>query len=483
MRLKHVINILILLGFLIYDILNAQNFNDALRLSEPGLGSSARALSLGNSYTALSNDFSGGFFNPAGLGLIKKQQLFGGFSYNNFNNDVKFFNNRNSSSKSSTDLNQFGFVFPVPTSRGSLVFSIGYNRNKDFTGILGFNGFNNQPNSMIQDLTYGNDDIAFLLGVSYPLYDANDNYLGDTTVINGRLNQTGNILREGSINNYAFSGAIEVAENVFVGATFNILSGDYKNSREYTEEDTRNIYQGLTDPADSTTFDFQSFTINDILSWDISGWNLKFGVLYKLNPIINLGATIKLPSKFKIKESYFVRGNSFFGTGQQFTLDPPIDNRTEYNIKTPFEFSAGAALNLGSATLTGQFNFIDYTQMKFEDGLPQSVISQNNQDINNIFRSVVNYNFGFEYLLPFVNVAARGGFIYQKSAFKNDPSEFDKKYFTAGLGIAPDSDFSVDLAYAHGWWQTFADNYGVNESRTFQDIKKDTFILTFVYKY
>ena len=43
----------------------AQNYNDALLLSEPGLYTGARALSMGNSFTSLSDDISGLLFNPA----------------------------------------------------------------------------------------------------------------------------------------------------------------------------------------------------------------------------------------------------------------------------------------------------------------------------------------------------------------------------------------------------------------------------------
>ena len=49
----------------------SQNSSDALRLSEPGILSNARALSMGNSYLAVSNDFMATRFNPAGLGRIK----------------------------------------------------------------------------------------------------------------------------------------------------------------------------------------------------------------------------------------------------------------------------------------------------------------------------------------------------------------------------------------------------------------------------
>jgi len=48
---------------------SAQNYNDALLLSEPGLYTGAKALGMGNSFLALSDDYSAVIFNPAGLGL------------------------------------------------------------------------------------------------------------------------------------------------------------------------------------------------------------------------------------------------------------------------------------------------------------------------------------------------------------------------------------------------------------------------------
>ncbi|MCK7528229.1 MAG: hypothetical protein MZV64_66985 [Ignavibacteriales bacterium] len=52
--------------------LQAQNYNDAIRLSFPGLGSNARALGMGNAFNALSDDASASYFNPAGFALLKK---------------------------------------------------------------------------------------------------------------------------------------------------------------------------------------------------------------------------------------------------------------------------------------------------------------------------------------------------------------------------------------------------------------------------
>ena len=54
----------------------SQNYNDALLLSQPGLYSDARALGMGNSFSSLSNDFAGVLFNPAGIGLMKKGEIY-----------------------------------------------------------------------------------------------------------------------------------------------------------------------------------------------------------------------------------------------------------------------------------------------------------------------------------------------------------------------------------------------------------------------
>ena len=131
----------------------AQNYNDALLLSEPGLYSGARALSMGNSYTALSNDYSAVLFNPAGLGLIKKFGLSVNIYSNTFNNSISFFNNTSNARRTNVNLNDIGFVYPVPTMRGSLVFALGYSKVKDFNSLTEFDGFNNGNTSMIQNLT------------------------------------------------------------------------------------------------------------------------------------------------------------------------------------------------------------------------------------------------------------------------------------------------------------------------------------------
>jgi hypothetical protein len=77
----------------------------------------------------------------------------------------------------------------------------------------------------------------------------------------------------------------------------------------------------------------------------------------------------------------------------------------------------------------------------------------------------------------------RGGFFVQPSPYQDDPSEFNRKYVTAGLGFLTDETVGIDVAYAYGWWEDFGDNYGSDVSRTFQDVSTSKFMITGIYRF
>jgi len=322
----------------------SQNYNDALLLSEPGLYNSARAFSMGNSFSALSNDFSGVLFNPAGIGLIKKTELSTGMSFNSLNNNTTFFDATSNANSTSINFNQFGLVYPFPTIQGSLVVAMGYNRVKDFNRIMEFDGFNPGNNSMIQTLTGDyNEEIPITndLGLAYEIRDPNTNdYIRDTTLINGFLNQSGQIKKQGYIDKWSFASSFEVAKGFFVGGTFNILSGSYKSESDYREDDTRNNYGSNLElvPGDETTRDFQTFYQNQVIDWDLSGWDSHLGILYNWNDKFRFGASVKFPSYYTIQEDYLVDANSYFGTGFEYSLNPAISDPIQYVIKTPYKY-------------------------------------------------------------------------------------------------------------------------------------------------
>jgi len=467
---------------------NAQDYNDALRLSQPGILTGARALGMGNAYTALSNDLSAAIFNPAGFAQIKNLEFDGSINFNSLSNNTTFFSNQTQYTSTNSNLNQFGFVFPVPTSQGSLVFAFGFSQNTDFNSIMKFNGFNPNNNSMIQDLTATNSDLAYYLALSYPLYDAQNNYRKDTTLIKGKLNQNGHITQEGQINSWFASGAWEIDKDIFVGATLDIISGTYKSNRDYFENDFNNVYANvILDPSDPTTKGLQTFYLNEMRNLDISGWDAQIGILAKLDRYVNIGATIKFPRTYTIKDVYTVNGSSNFTNTPTPFIYGPASDRLEYDVVTPYEFTLGGAFTGNHITISADVKLIDYTQMEFTNtpSLINSGIdwAQRNQDIKDSMTTVVNINVGAEYSIPYSDVKVRAGFMYAPSAFKNDPSSFNKKYFTIGLGYEAANNISFNVAYAYGWWKDYGDNYGAGLSRTFQDITLEDAVFTMKYNF
>ncbi len=467
--------ILLLLIFICTYSTYAQNFNDALRLSNRGLGIGAKALSMGGAFTGISDDYSATYWNPAGLFQVKRMELSAGLNYNNLKNNATFFGTSTNFENSSTSLNNLGFVFPFPTIRGSLVFGLGYNRVNNFNEALAFSGFNSSNTSMIQSLL-GKGDVSYLLYLT--------DSTGNSTPINGRLQQEGSILAAGNENHWVLSGAIEVAKDLAVGVSIDILGGSFERNRDYSEIDAKNYYGAgvKTDPADSRTADFQEFNFNETLKWELGGFSAKAGFMYRFKDMMRFGAAIKFPSSFTIKEDYLVSGSAKFGTGFTPDISPALESKIEYEIITPYQFSAGLSVTRSFFILSGDINLTDYTQMEFKN-LGASKTVQNNKDIKTLFKSVLDYSVGGEVKVLDTGVKLRGGYMVRNSPFKNDPSEFNRKYITLGAGFHADESFAFDVAYIMGKWKTFGDNYGSDVSRTYQDIKTTDIIFTTTFRF
>jgi len=455
----------------------AQNFNDAYRLGQQNIDYDARTLSLGNSTMGALGNFSSSLLNPAGLATIKRNVLSISFNSNKFENSADFFNTSKTAVRKNSNTNQYSIVIPLPVKRGSAVIAFGYNKSRDYNSTLAFDGYNGGNNSMIQDLTAFNDNLTYDLRLSYPIFDSEDNYIRDETLINGRLNQSGTLIEEGSLKNWIMSGAAEIAKDLFFGGTFNIISGDYVSDRRYLEDDyDNNFYSDLLDPSDPQTANFESFYLVDNIDWYMNGWDFRFGLLYNYHDILSFGATVKFPSYYTIEERYSIYGESEF-EDYYFTADyPGAINR--YEITGPMEFSGGISASLPLTTLNASLKYVDYSQLEYSNGFSRDELFSKNNDIKEVFGGTVNWNLGAEFTLPYPALKVRAGFIYNPSPYKGDDAEYDKKYFTAGLGFPLAKVLIFDFAYVHGWWKNFGDNYGVNLSRTYQDIKVDKLVFS-----
>lgn len=465
----------LLMTFVFAASLYAQNSNDALRLSEPGFLSSAKALGMGNAISTVGKDFSSIYLNPAGLGLYKNSEITVTGYNNNYSNDALYYGNSLKNSLDATNFSQIGLVYKLPVTRGSLVFAVGYNRTKDFNRILQFSGYNSGSTSLIQDLTSKHSDFSYETGVSYPIDSLTDN-----TRINGRLQQAGKTTDEGGLDNWSFAFSTELQKNLYVGATINVVNGSFKREREFTETDVNNVYSSiLLDPSDSRTSGFQKFSYYDAINWDISGWDAQLGFIYKIKEKGAIGASIRFPRTLTVKESYTISAIGDFAANS-FTSAVSNSNY-DYEIKTPYELSFGGSYDFDRVLLSADFKYIDYTQMEFTEGLTLLERSNINSEIESLYRGVLNCNLGAELDLHEIGVKLRGGFMLMRSPYKDDPSEYDKKYVTGGIGVPLDQ-FEFDLGFSYGWWKDYGYQYESASNPVYQDLKSTTIMVTMKYR-
>lgn len=472
-------SLFVLFLILFPSFLNAQNYfepniSDALRLSQTGNIYDARALGMGNAHSIINNTYSATLMNPATLGLARRFTINTSIGVNLYSNQATFLNEKFISDKTETILNQAGIVIPLVSDSASnnFVISVGYNRSRDFNRVVKFSGFNSGNNSLIQDLTSMDNYLPRNLLLSYSTFDPNTNeYLGDRTIFNGNLNQNGYVLEEGGVNHWSFGVAYELASNIFFGASVNYNVGSFLSDGEFTEADLNNNYNDTlrTIPDDPLTAGFQSFYINDINDWVFNGVDFRFGVLYKFFDFIGIGGSVKTPTISFVEEDHYFKGKTEFISGNTATVDTVV-NRS-YTITSPFEFTIAAAVNIFFLTGTAEVTYIDYTQMKFSDGLNVPDRSALNKQILDTYTQTFNLRAGAEFRLPFTGISARAGAMYIPYPVENTPQEFDRKYLTAGLGLrSGEGAMEFNVTYVYGFWDQLSEDYGSGISQVYQEI-------------
>ena len=92
---------------------------------------------MGGAYTAVSNDYSATFWNPAGLSQLNKSSFYASIGHLTHSADISYGSNSPSIFEDSySRLDGIGATFKVPTQRGSLVWAIGRNTLYGFDNNL-----------------------------------------------------------------------------------------------------------------------------------------------------------------------------------------------------------------------------------------------------------------------------------------------------------------------------------------------------------
>jgi long-subunit fatty acid transport protein len=456
----------------------AQFPEDALRLGFSGYGVGARSLGMGNAYTGVANDYSAIYWNPAGLAQLQASEFSVGLSYLNNTDNSTFFGTQENYTSTATNLNSLGLVYKLPTERGSFVLAFGYDRQSNFTGGMSFSAFD-PTSSIIQTFahngTYYPSDLSN--NIAYQLYLADIDTLTGRFIspITGKVTQIAKVVEGGGLNNWSLAGALDIAKDLSLGVTLTYLSGTYRYDRNFVEDDRGHNWEAFP-------YDFSSLTLDEYIEGDISGANAKFGLMYRIPDRFRLGIGIKTPTAFTVKENFGTTARSAFDTGDIYPTDKAFETTgsDQYDVVTPWVFSAGLSFTFGDLMLSGDAEYADWTELKFENA-NSDVLAQNN-DMKTIFRGAANYRAGLEYDLARLGVRLRGGFIYNSSPYAGDPTSFDQKFITGGLGFLLGPSTMLDFAYARGWYDTFRYNYN-GSARTDEKVTTNNIFMTLSYRF
>ena len=122
--------------------------------------------------------------------------------------------------------------------------------------------------------------------------------------------------------------------------------------------------------------------------------------------------------------------------------------------------------------------------MKFSGDLEVSEQSALNKKIIDTYTQTVNLKIGAEFRLPFTGLSARAGAMYIPFPVADVPTEFDRKFLTAGLGIrSGEGAMEFNVAYVYGFWNQVSEEYGSSIQTVTQSILSQNILASLTLRF
>jgi long-subunit fatty acid transport protein len=179
------------------------------------------------------------------------------------------------------------------------------------------------------------------------------------------------------------------------------------------------------------------------------------GLMYRKPGKFRVGLTLRTPTNYEISQSSSRSYESILANGYSFAVDYADSEPFTYKIISPLVLSAGLSIfPLEWLTLGADAEYIDWTELEFDSNDPE-LRSENLLIKTSLFQSVVNFRGGGEISILKYGLKLRGGLVWNPSPFKMDKNttDYDKIYFTSGIGITIEEYTTIDLSYAYGYWK------------------------------
>jgi hypothetical protein len=201
----------------------------------------ARWAAMGGACIALVDDGSAVYYNPAGLGKIRRIEVLGTFNRRSLNIDSKWFGDGDQSSVSATRLENVAVSYPFPTYRGSLVLTGSVHRTTSYDQYL--------DRRAVEDLIEYHD------------------------------------VEERKVTLTAWTGAfsVQLSPNVFVGGEAHFYTGGL----EFDDH----LYPWGDCPSPGATFSQHA---------DLGGFGGSVGLVYMPHPLFSFGLNARTPQRITL---------------------------------------------------------------------------------------------------------------------------------------------------------------------------------------
>lgn len=464
--------------------LSAQTVENALRFSKTSYNSSARSAAMGGAFGALGGDISSVNINPGGVGVFRKLEAsytslldFSQIQCFSLPTPTSGFNYSNSTTRTTNYLvGNVGAVLGIHINDGDgfQTFAIGFT----YTNTANFNrridqAVNNSASSLTdvyaaqsQGIAPVNLDIfnTALFYDSYLTYQSEDGNYHSILETNGETPEVVNQYKTGREKGYMGELAIPLGTNfrdkLYLGMVFGIPAISYKINSTYSELAEENA------PSQLDYYNLQEY--RKIMG---TGFNIKFGVIYRPIPEIRFGAAIHSPSWLGMEQKMENTVYSLFTT----KTDPSVAREYQdyyfssaeydgfnephtlrYQMQTPWRSVLSFGAVLGKIViLSMDYEYVDYTSIKYKRPLKMTYVEYEddeylydrvrnlsanmdykpvNRAIKASYRPTHNFRAGIE--LRATNfLSLRGGYGHQDSPYKNDRKYGKIETISGGFGL------------------------------------------------
>ena len=401
--------------------------------------------------------------NPASMALFEDGFL--SFSLNSrlLNESTNYLGNRSEFDDNQNNIGDFGFVYKVPTTRGSLVVGAGYSQSLDFNRAFSGGGRNNQ--STITDFynsPLSSDSLFFDAFDTFAIdFATTDSSFSETESIfrvglpeYPGINQNFEVTERGVFGDYSAFVATEFQENLFVGISLGYFSGSYSYRRSFLETDSQNDYNFAFIDSDGDgqgDTDIDNILSEERIDAELSGFNARLGFVYQVTPNISVGGSYQYVGKLTVDEDFNTQITSTFDNGVEFFADTP--SGFSYKIERPDRINLGVTIkDLNGFTISAAAEGVPYSEGRIEFGNIED--SDDEDAINDVVRSnlndVVNFRGGIEYQLNPL-FAARAGYAYFPSPQKNFDSS--RQFYSGGFSAQIFDNVTFDLGVQYSIWE------------------------------